>query len=290
MLPVPLIFFMRNISENLNKKFRIFIVLSGLVLAVVIAGIRYLTGPEFALSLFYLLPICVVTWFAGKRAGVLIAFVSAATWLCADIMMIDAYSRPFIPFLNETLRLVVFLIISLVLSRLKNVLEDEKDSARKDFLTGIANRRSFFELAGIETKRSGRYKTPLTTIYLDLDNFKTINDQFGHHIGDEVLCSVSKTIKRNIRSIDTVARLGGDEFAILLPETGAKSADVVSRKIQKELLDIMETNGWPVTFSMGVATYKKAIGNFNEIIKKADGLMYSVKQDGKNMIKHEVVE
>jgi len=172
----------------------------------------------------------------------------------------------------------------------KNVLEDEKDSARKDFLTGIANRRSFFELAGIETKRSGRYKTPLTTIYLDLDNFKTINDQFGHHIGDEVLCSVSKTIKRNIRSIDTVARLGGDEFAILLPETGAKSADVVSRKIQKELLDIMETNGWPVTFSMGVATYKKATGNFNEIIKKADGLMYSVKQHGKNMIKHEVME
>jgi diguanylate cyclase (GGDEF)-like protein len=281
---------MTNEIENLNKRFRLFIIISGLLLTICIAIVRYLTGPEYALSLFYLLPICTATWFAGKHAGILTSFVSAATWLSADLMILHEYSRSFIPFVNETFRLIVFLIITIVLSRLKIVLKNEKGLARKDFLTGIANRRSFFELTDIETRRANRYSTPLTVIYLDLDNFKDVNDRFGHETGDNLLCAVANTISKNIRSIDTVARLGGDEFAVLLPETRAKPAEVVTRKIQNELLDVMETNGWPVTFSIGVVTYNKTIDTVNDIMKKADRLMYSAKLNGKNMIKHQIVE
>ena len=145
-------------------------------------------------------------------------------------------------------------------------------------------------MTDIEIQRANRYNTPLTVVYLDLDNFKAVNDRFGHKAGDNLLCEVAETISKNIRSIDTVARLGGDEFVVLLPETKAKPAEFVSRKIQNELLEVMKTHDWPVTFSIGVATYNKTIGTVDEIMKEADTLMYAVKLNGKNMIKHQILE
>ncbi len=281
---------MKDDVKNPNKYFRILLVASGLVLAILVAIVRYLAGPEYTYSLFYVVLICFITWFAGRRAGIFMSVASAVTWIAVDLMTIEAYSHILIPYLNGSFRLIVFLIITIVLSRLKGLLELEKEFARKDFLTGIANRRSFCELAAIEIERTHRYSTPLTMVYVDLDNFKAVNDHFGHHIGDSLLCSVSRTIEKNIRTTDTVGRLGGDEFAVLLRETGARSAHIVSHKLREELLAVMKKNRWPVTFSIGVATYKSTAGiTFQEIMRKADSLMYSVKQDGKNRVMHEVV-
>ncbi|MDY6844311.1 MAG: GGDEF domain-containing protein, partial [Thermodesulfobacteriota bacterium] len=165
----------------------------------------------------------------------------------------------------------------------------EKEVARTDYLTGIANRRFFFKLTNIEIKRSRRYKTPFTFVYLDLDNFKTINDCLGHHTGDTLLRTVAHTIKKNIRSTDFAARLGGDEFAILLTGTEATSAHVVIQKLQSELLHVMRQNKWPVTFSIGILTLNGASTTIDEVMKKADILMYSAKQNGKNMIKKEAI-
>jgi diguanylate cyclase (GGDEF)-like protein len=129
----------------------------------------------------------------------------------------------------------------------------------------------------------------MTLAYIDCDNFKAINDCFGHQTGDNLLCSVANTLQKSIRVTDIVARLGGDEFAILLPETGYEQAEVVIRKIQKILLDVMQKNRWPITFSFGVVTFHSPPNTVDEIIKRSDALMYSAKQSGKNMIKHEVV-
>ncbi|MDP2753773.1 MAG: diguanylate cyclase, partial [Nitrospirota bacterium] len=238
---------MVNVLEYLGKKSRPFLIVLGFVLVAFIGVIRYLTGPEFAFSLFFLLPIFLGTWFAGRWAGILLAIASALTWLTADLMMAPHYSHPGIPYVNETLRLSVFLIVVVILSTLKVVLEREKMFARKDFLTGIANRQAFFEFAGIEINRCRRHEYPLTIAYIDCDNFKVINDRFGHQTGDNLLCSVANTLQKSIRVTDIVARLGGDEFAILLPETGYEPAEVVIRKIQKALLDVMQKNRWPIT-------------------------------------------
>ena len=100
---------------------------------------------------------------------------------------------------------------------------------------------------------------------------------------------MAETIQKNIRSTDIAARFGGDEFVVLLPETGEKSAQVVIEKIQKELLHITKINKWPVTLSVGAVTFKSVIGSLDKMIKRADNLMYSVKQNGKNMIRQEVV-
>ena len=267
-----------------GKYLKLFLFVLCFIIALLAGGVRYLTGPEWALSLFYLFPIFVVVWSVGKWAGVIISIISALSWLAADLMMMSAFSNPLVPYLNETFRLMVFLIITFILSELKNRLKIQQELARTDPLTGIANRRAFLELAALEINRISRFKRSFSVAYIDLDNFKTVNDRHGHAAGDILLTKVAKTIKKNIRAIDTVARLGGDEFIILLTETNSKSAFSVVHKLQKELLAIMEKNGWPVTFSIGVATFDKPPSGIDVILKEADGLMYAAKQTGKNKI------
>ena len=139
-----------------------------------------------------------------------------------------------------------------------------------------------------EIGRLQRYKRQFTVAYVDLDNFKTVNDQFGHSKGDELLRIVANTARNQLRDTDVVARLGGDEFALLLPETGQEDARVVIAKIQRSFLSEMRNNGWPVTLSIGVLTCIEMPGTADELIKMADKLMYSVKNNGKNAISESV--
>ena len=122
----------------------------------------------------------------------------------------------------------------------------------------------------------------------DLENFKTVNDRFGHSTGDALLCLVVETIQKNIRATDTLARLGGDEFTILLPETGAESAQVVTHKIQNLVSEVMQRNGWPVTLSMGVVTFISPPTTVDEMLRLCDALMYGAENGGKNTIKYKV--
>jgi diguanylate cyclase (GGDEF)-like protein len=171
---------------------------------------------------------------------------------------------------------------------LKSTLAQEKEISRIDFLTGIPNRRSFIELANMEINRARRYQHPFTMVCIDLDNFKAVNDCFGHSTGDILLRLVAHTIQENIRVTDTVARLGGDEFAILLPETGRNVAEVIMQKVQKINLDIMRKHGWPVTLSIGVVTLVSPPSTVDEVLKTSDRLMYTAKDNGKNSIQYEV--
>jgi len=167
---------------------------------------------------------------------------------------------------------------------LNQALEREKDDARMDFLTKIANRRAFYEVALTESNRARRYGRSLTLIYIDLDNFKQVNDRCGHDVGDELLVEVAATVRSNVRSTDTVARLGGDEFAILLPETDQEAAMTVTSKLRDVLLESMRVKNWPVTFSIGVASFAVPPETVEEMVKRADAIMYSVKLQGKNSI------
>jgi diguanylate cyclase (GGDEF)-like protein len=171
---------------------------------------------------------------------------------------------------------------------LKNTLELKEQLAKTDFLTGVTNARSFFELADLEINRAKRYQHPFTLAYIDLDNFKTVNDTYGHLIGDSLLRLVADTIRNNIRVTDVYARLGGDEFAVLLPETNPEQSEIAINKVQTQLLDEMKKNNWPVTFSIGAVTFLTPPESVDEMIKKADNLMYSAKKNGKNTKKREV--
>lgn len=185
-------------------------------------------------------------------------------------------------------KLLFLFIILYLLSELKDALKRERELARTDNLTKIANRKSFYDLAASETNRLRRYKHPFTAAYLDIDNLKMVNYRFGYGTGDQLLQSVAEAVKKNIRDVDIVSRFGGDEFALLLPETGAESAQIVLSRLRTKLLDLAQKNEWPVTFSFGVATFISPPESVEAMMKMVSGLMYSAKDAGPNMIDQNV--
>ena len=255
-----------------------------------IGWIRRLTGPEFALSLLYLVPIVSVTWTAGSLWGIAMALISTASWLLADLSMLGRFSHAAIPLLNEAFRLMVFLFIVFIIARHRAILDRHQELAMLDPLTGAANRRAFFRLAGTELDRCRRYNHPFSIMVIDIDDFKQINDTLGHHAGDQLLSTVVETINTHVRAIDIVARFGGDEFVVLLVRTDEVTAGPVTRKLQNQLLATMDSNRWPVTFSIGVATYRSVPETLEETLRAADALMYQVKHGGKNDIRHAILE
>jgi diguanylate cyclase (GGDEF)-like protein len=256
-----------------------------LVIGVGIAD--YATGNELSVSVFYLIPIVLVTWFAGRNAGLGISVISAIMWFIADALGAQPQSNSMVRYWNAAVHLSFFVIVTLLLPALKAA-EREKLVARVDDLTGIANRRQFFEVLQTELNRSQRYKRPFTIVYIDLDGFKVVNDQSGHQTGDKLLRAVANRAKSILRATDIMARMGGDEFVILLPELGQDPAQIVVPKIQSALLDEMRQNDWPVTFSIGALTCQDVPITTDGLIIRADDLMYSVKKNGKNAIAYAV--
>ncbi len=281
---------MMQVIEFLQRQSKRCIVSAGVVLVLVLWAIDYVTGSDFSFVVFYLVPVFLVTWFAGKQAGIAISLMSGIAWYVADVLTMPDDVHPAIPYLNLLTKLGFFLVVNLTVSSLRISLEREREMARTDYLTRVANSRYFAEIASREIKRAGRYQHPFTVAYLDIDDFKAVNDRWGHSTGDELLALVAATITNNIRATDSIARLGGDEFALLLPETGYDAASVVIQKVQLSLQAAMGRKGWPVTFSIGVVTFRTPPDSVDGMIKVADAFMYSVKHSGKNRIKHREIE
>ena len=278
-----------GIIEFLNNRSQVFLVFLYFSLVVLIGFVDYWTGVQVSVSTLYLLPIAMAAWFSGKSQGLMVSLLSASAWLIADLQEEMRYSILAAPYWNSVVMLSIFLIVGYLLAELKTLLQREESLARTDYLTGVANKRSFTELTDFEIKRLARYGHIFSVAYIDIDNFKQVNDHYGHNAGDELLKTVADGIKNKIRETDLAARLGGDEFVVFLPETGSEDAEAVISKIIQGLSGEMEKNKWQVTFSIGLATFLKPPRTVEEIIAKADSLMYSAKTSGKNMIKKEVL-
>lgn len=264
--------------------------LAGFFLLIGVIGfIDYLTGYELAFSPFYLFPISAISWLSGKRAGIIAACISALTWLVADILTRHIYSHPSLYFINTALRLFNFLTVSFLVASLRKEMDLEIRLARNDVITELANARSFLEFLDREVAHAARFHEAITVMYIDLDNFKMINDQYGHAAGNQVLRDVATVLRDSLRKNDFVARIGGDEFAAVLPETGKEIAPVVSRRIMSRLEAGMLEHNWPITFSIGVVTAEQAAEiSAESLLQQADELMYQVKKDGKNNLRFAV--
>jgi len=278
-----------SLQEYFKKEPGFVSVTLGLCLVGGLGLLDYATGPELSFEFFFLIPVSLVVWFAGRRAGVLIAALSAISWFAADTAAQPAALASPIPYWNALMKLGFLLAVAWILPALKKEWEQEKESARTDYLTKAANKRSFETAARLELERAQRYHRPFSVVYLDVDKFKFVNDRYGHSAGDTLLRVVAQTIQSKIRLSDLVARVGGDEFALLLPETQSDPAQIVVRRLQKFLQDAVQKNEWPVSFSFGVATYLRPPESVEEMLKKADSLMYTAKKSGGNAVHHEVV-
>lgn len=277
-----------RIFEYLERRSKITIVISGYLLVALLAYIDYITG-DFSINLFYLIPIFLVGWFVNKRSVILICLCSALASLYNKVLT-SHVTTAFHHSWDFTIEAAYLILLGMMFATLREKHDQEKQLARIDPLTRVLNRRYLYEMAQQEIYRSNRYNRCFSIAYLDLDNFKEINDARGHHVGDDLLCTVAVTLIENMRCADTVARIGGDEFVVVLPETGAEEARIAVAKLQEKLLERMEVKKWPVTFSVGLVTYYSAPHSVDDMLKRADGLMYEVKSQGKNGFRHEVVE
>lgn len=265
-------------------------ILASFALVLVIGVVDYLTGYELVFSLFYLLPIYLSAWNLGQNYGFAVSFLSAVTWLTADLLAGNRYSHPIIFFWNTAIRLCTFAIITVLLARNRSLLEAERELARTDYMTGAMNSRQFYDFLQMEIDRSSRSLRPFSLAYIDLDNFKRVNDECGHLTGNTVLKTIVSGIKKELRRSDLVARLGGDEFCVLFAETDEAQAHVIIARVQDRLNREMVGNGWPVTFSIGVITCQAPRQTPDALIKEADNLMYRVKASGKDGVQFAIVE
>jgi diguanylate cyclase (GGDEF)-like protein len=150
-----------------------------------------------------------------------------------------------------------------------------------DRLTGLANRRHFNERLSEEMRRGRRYNHPTSVLWVDLDNFKTINDGFGREAGNLALVRASQVMSDSVRSTDVVARLGGDEFAILLPETGAPEALLLARRVRSAADQCVGSVDWRVTVSIGIVELPpRADVEPADLMAAGDEALYRAKAEG----------
>lgn len=259
-----------HMLENLPKQ-GLFIL--AVLLCLLFGLVEFLSGHELSFSILYVLPVFLVAWYLGEKPAFFISLLSILIWLITDFTSGHAYSHAAIPFWNATVRLFFFFGAACLLAEIKRLLLRNTALSLTDALTGAANRRSFAEIISSEINKSARFNRPLTLAYLDIDDFKHINDRYGHAAGDALLITVVQTVKKSIRSVDIIARLGGDEFAILLPETGNEQSQIVVGKIRTALSGAAAENAWPVTLSFGVVTMPGSPGcSSDELINAADRL------------------
>jgi diguanylate cyclase (GGDEF)-like protein len=281
---------MQNQHKQSGKRHDVIITVFSILLIVLVSVVDVLTGDGFSLSIMYLLPISLSAWFVGMRSGIVMAVLSAAALRFSTLHTETLQVPRLIYYWDIFVNLVFFLTIAVILSALRSSLQREQEMARTDSLTGVASVQYFLEVAGTELNKALRYGRPLTVAYLAIDDFKAINDRFGHTIGDMLLRVTAATIRQDLRKTDLVARLGNDEFALILVEAGYDMSEATIGRIHKSLVGAAQQRGWPVTFSIGIATFLIPPATVDELIKFADELMVSVKSSGKNMVRHEVYD
>jgi diguanylate cyclase (GGDEF)-like protein len=279
-------------SGNLDRALRgnkPLVILAGFLLVLLLGLSDQISGPDLSFLLFYLVPVLLVSWYAGPWFGILIGLAGTVTWFVANNLGAFSYVHPVIPYWNAVGRLGMFVVVAYIIGKMRVVLEHEQAISRTDYLTGVANRRFFTESLDLELNRTRRYGRPVSLVYMDIDDFKAINDEKGHEVGDRVLRAVARTLRENVRVTDQVARLGGDEFGVLLPETDYEAAEKLLPRLVEKLSSAATQHGWKVEFSIGVVTAEPPPPPLEEFMRAADTLMYEAKREPGSVVRHEVV-
>lgn len=257
--------------------------------AVLVAGVGLLdvvTGPFVSVALFYLVPVALVAWRVGVVAGGIASVVAAATWLVADRMTATGPVHVAVPVWNAAIRLGFFSITAWLVGRLRNARDELATLARLDPLTGVLNARAFRDAANEELQSlSVEGQQAVAIALLDVDDFKTVNDRFGHAGGDRALRAVTRAISSALGPRDFVGRLGGDEFAVVLPATAGEDAVERLERIPEAIRVAMLAEGLPVSASIGACVFRGSPLDVEDALRHVDELAYDVKRCGKNALR-----
>ncbi|MDD2542490.1 MAG: diguanylate cyclase [Desulfuromonadaceae bacterium] len=245
----------------------------------------YLTGARISIMLLYAIPVFASARYCGRTEGLIVAIGATAGWLLVNIFHQFPGESDAILSWNAITRLGIFAMIAYAVSlqaQLRRALEREKQKSDADRLTGLLNKGAFRDRVEEEMSRALRYNHSLSLAFIDLDNFKQVNDSQGHARGDRLLQGVSEAITHAVRKTDIAGRIGGDEFAICFPETDEEQAHKAIDNLVTALDIMTSQSGWQVTASIGVVTCTEICDTYDTLLGKADRLMYRAKEKGKN--------
>ena len=218
---------------------------------------------------------------AAQRYGV---WISESAYVSADGHEIPV-SQVMLAHRAESGAIDFYSVIARDISERKRTETQLVRLANQDALTGLFNRRRFGEELDRQLAEARRYGVDGALLFLDLDQFKDVNDSRGHRAGDDLLTGLADLLRQRLRETDVVARLGGDEFAILLPRTDAQSASEIAAQVLDRIRDhTFLVAGAPlrITASMGVALFPEGSERSDEVLSRADLAMYRAKEEGRN--------
>ncbi len=267
-----------------HRRRRILVIGLLCTLAVFVVGvIDYFTGIEARVYPLYYLPIAVAALRVSTGLSVTLSFLCSLLWV--GVMWVSGASwHPAVFAFNTATQLASFLVIAFLVADIRRRYQHQRDLSRRDPLTDLPNGRAFHEMAGFlidGVRRTGR---PFVLTYIDLDNFKTVNDQHGHLVGDRALRLTADVLRQHLRRSDFCARLGGDEFAVFMPDTDEPAAQAVLNRLLTALVNAMTAQQWPITCSIGAMVFDRTPDSVEEAVHGADALMYLAKQAGKNRV------
>jgi diguanylate cyclase (GGDEF)-like protein len=245
---------------------------------------RTATDAEMTIASVALLPVMVISWGCGIRGGIVMSVLAAGMWVAGDLASDRHFSAAWIPWANGMTRLATYGFVAYLIDQVREFARREHDSATRDALTGLDNRRAFAVAGRAEVARAERYAHPLAVLFVDLDHFKQLNDRLGHDAGDAALQAVAGSMREVLRATDRVARLGGDEFGILLPEVTFDAAEEVGRKLMSVADRALEAFP-PVRASVGVAWFPGATCSYEAMLKAADDEMYKAKHGDESHVR-----
>jgi diguanylate cyclase (GGDEF)-like protein len=255
---------------------------------VAYAGARL--GDGVLLLVAHLVPVALLAWCASFAAAAVAALIGAVATLVFSLA-IRSEGSPGVSAWNVATLAVVGGAIAGTLAllrvqgdRVRALLESEIRLSREDPLTGLASSRAFYERFSHEIERMKRHGRPLALLYLDLDNFKQVNDEHGHRAGDQVLEAVGQVLRGHVRRVDLAARIGGDEFVVLMPETEPEDAAGVSRRVRDAIVRRFRDAGPRIGVSAGLGTFAHPPTDPELTIHLVDQLMYEAKRSGKDRI------
>jgi diguanylate cyclase (GGDEF)-like protein len=270
----------KKLAAYLASLRKVTVTLLALAFANVLALIGVTSGSGIQLLLFYLLPIFLAGWFLSRQTGIFVAIWISLVWFAADSVSEGFFANTSVDYWNLLMRGGVFVIFAELIARLRADDDERSRLSARDYLTGLPNGRTFYELAAVEMNQ-GFESEPLTLATIEIAGLQAVNYRDGYQAGDQLLCAIAHTIQQQVPRPDLVGRMGGTTFSFLLPGTTSQAANATLRRVQHVLEAQQRKFSHPLTFFCSAVACSKPPRTVADLLQQADTQLERMK-DAKN--------